>query len=147
MQDNRIMKNEEKKISPDEYRRLLDKIELKEISLLKCSANLNNFTLKERNKVKFTQDHSFISKDDDLYIIHQSYKITSGSEKPKKELLSIEATYQVQIESAEPLSEEFFDIYMGVSLPLNVWPFFREFAFSISTRMALPPLTLPLMKR
>lgn len=45
------------------------------------------------------------------------------------------------------MTPEYFAIYSQVSLPINIWPFFRELVHATTSRMNIPPLTLPLVKR
>lgn len=42
--------------------------------------------------------------------------------------------------------EGYYDVFKEVSLPVNAWPYVREFVQSTMMRMGWPPLTLPLLK-
>lgn len=42
--------------------------------------------------------------------------------------------------------EPYFDIFADVSLPVNVWPFVREFVHNATSRADWPKLDLPLVK-
>jgi len=64
-----------------------------------------------------------------------------------KIFLKIEAAYELFFSSEEEISDEFFDIYREISLPFNIWPFFRELVNSLTARMGIPPITLPLFKK
>jgi hypothetical protein len=44
------------------------------------------------------------------------------------------------------MTDEMFGVFSKTSLPLNTWPYFREFANSIMTRMGLPGVVLPVLK-
>jgi len=50
------------------------------------------------------------------------------------------------LKSKEKFTDEFFDVYKEVSLKLNTWPYFREFVNNITSRMNIPPLTIPFFK-
>ncbi len=66
----------------------------------------------------------------------------------KEEVIRISATYgeAYAVKSDEPISDDVlkkFGEIVGINM---VWPYWREFVQSITTRMSLPPLTLPLMR-
>jgi len=75
-----------------------------------------------------------------------TYNLLARSKGSRKAFLRIKCEYDLVYESAERLPQEFFEMYSKTSLPLNVWPYFREFVQSTSTRMGLPPITMPLFK-
>ncbi len=45
-----------------------------------------------------------------------------------------------------PLTEEEIDEFAQFNVPYTVWPYWRELVQSLTVRMGLPPLTLPLLK-
>lgn len=78
-------------------------------------------------------------------IIH-TYQLKIENKKNKKNILRIDLSFELVFTSKETFTQEFFDVYTEDSLPLNTWPYFREFVSSIIQRMNFPPLTLPLFK-
>jgi hypothetical protein len=83
----------------------------------------------------------------DNIVIEHSYILSSKHSGGKIKMLEIEATFKLELISKQPFTDEFFEIYKDSSLMLNTWPFFREFVNSITSRMDIPPLTLPFIKR
>ena len=59
-------------------------------------------------------------------------------------LLTLEATYKVPSEIT--VSSEQIRAFAATNGMLNVWPYWREFVQSITSRAGLPPLTLPLFR-
>jgi len=133
------------KISPEEYRKILDGIELQNIILKSSKSNVNHDLISENLVVSFTDKASF-ELIEDGFVVENKYVI-SAKNKEKKTVLKIEGIYIVIFKSKTEITDEFFSIYKDISLPLTVWPFFREFVYSITSRMNIPPLTLPLLKR
>ena len=39
-----------------------------------------------------------------------------------------------------------YEAFRQANLPLNVWPFAREFFYNMTLRMGWPPFTLPLLR-
>ena len=134
-----------KKISPEEYRKILNGIDLKNILLKEVKASIEHKNFSENIKISIKDKASYKNEEDELVITH-TYTLTAKG-KAKKPALKISGTYIVVFESNNEINDGFFNIYKETSLPLNVWPFFRELVNSTTSRMNIPPLTLPLLKR
>jgi len=63
----------------------------------------------------------------------------------KSQPLNIECAFGAHFHAPEPidkgLAERFVNSFIGVLL----WPYFRQFVFDSTARMAIPPITLPLL--
>ncbi len=134
------------KISPEEYRRILKGIELQNILLSEIKASVKHEFFSESMKINIKDDSEY-EFNEDRFIVTNKYILTSKSNKQKKNALKIEATFRIIFESEYEINDDFFEIYKEISLPLNIWPYFRELVSSITARMNIPPLTLPLLKR
>jgi hypothetical protein len=62
----------------------------------------------------------------------------------RKQAVSIKAVYRVQFAAKHELPIEFFAIYARQSAGIQVWPYLRELVHSLTSRMGLPALTLPM---
>jgi preprotein translocase subunit SecB len=133
------------KISPEEYRKILNGIDLKNILLSDLKATIKHELLSEDMKIGIKEDAQYSYEEDEL-IVKNKYVLTAKN-KEKKTVLKIEGSFIVIFESQSEIDDNFFNIYKEISLPLNVWPFFRELVNSTTSRMNIPPLTLPLLKR
>jgi hypothetical protein len=49
--------------------------------------------------------------------------------------------------SQQPMTPEIFDVFKDVNLPVNTWPFLREFVSTTLGRMGWQPFTLPALKQ
>ena len=63
----------------------------------------------------------------------------------KKQAMKIKAVYCVQLETQVELPEEFFAIYGNISADSQAWPYLRELAALLTSRMGAPRLSLPLL--
>jgi len=54
--------------------------------------------------------------------------------------------YECDTEPFEEDLDAYFYIFERVSLPVNAWPFIRQFVHDMTQRMGWPPLMLPLLK-
>jgi hypothetical protein len=138
---------EKKKLSPEEYRSTLKDLEISSISLKKSKSSLDDrFEMKPGMEVAINTKAQYKYVKDNIVIEH-SYILSSKHSGGKIKMLEIEATFKLELISKQPFTDEFFEIYKDSSLMLNTWPFFREFVNSITSRMDIPPLTLPFIKR
>jgi preprotein translocase subunit SecB len=136
------------KISPEKYADILNGIDLISLYLKssKCSVDPDDFE-ESSIQLRVQDDASFeINENKEVLVIHK-YRLSAKKQNSRKRSLYIECEYCLRYSSNEAFSEEFFDIFKKINLPINSWPFFREYAHSMTARMNLPPLTLPLFKR
>lgn len=59
----------------------------------------------------------------------------------------IEAEFGVEFLSAEPMTDALFAVFSRVNLPVNTWPYLREFVATTMGRFGWAPFTLPALKR
>jgi len=59
----------------------------------------------------------------------------------------IDVTFALDFASPMPLTDEVFKIFGELNLPVNTWPYLREFVSTTTGRMGWRPLTLPALKR
>ena len=133
------------KISPEKYRTILEGIEFDNILLKNSKSHIDHDLISEGMSISIKDDATYKLVNDG-FIVEDRYILTSKN-KDRKIVLKIECTYQLYFKSHQNISDDFFDVYKNYSLPLNVWPFFREFVNSMTSRMSIPPLVLPLLKR
>jgi hypothetical protein len=58
-------------------------------------------------------------------------------------LLRIEAEFEVGYTSSEPMTDEIFAVFRKLNLPLNLWPYLREYVHQMLLRAGWPPFVLP----
>lgn len=143
-----MMNEPNHKLSPENYRKILNGIDLVDISMIESKTHLNpegktvkDIAIKINDKCKFVIDK------DNIIRIYQTYDLDARKPKSKSRFIQINVTFLVRLSSKETFTDDFFEIYKSVSLGLNTWPFFREFVHSTTARMNIPPMTLPLLKR
>ncbi|MGI8554701.1 MAG: hypothetical protein ACR2PL_28505, partial [Dehalococcoidia bacterium] len=63
------------------------------------------------------------------------------------QLAQIEVTCGLHFTSTEPMTDGIFEVFREVNLPVNTWPYLREFVASSTGRMNWLAFTLPTLKR
>lgn len=59
----------------------------------------------------------------------------------------IDVTFALDFDSEEPMTPEIFALFGEVNLPVNTWPYLREFIATTMGRMGWTPFTIPALKR
>ena len=139
-------KTHKPKIPPDEYRRLLDQVDLQSIVLETCSMKTRREKLASNMRLDVRHKTSYHIEDDNRATVISDYEIVATKTTKKEFAVKIGCAYRVVLISESPFSEEFMDIYTQVNLQVNTWPYFREFVQSMLQKAGLPPLTLPFLK-
>lgn len=61
----------------------------------------------------------------------------------RRTLVRIVATYELHFHSTDPVRQDFVHRLSESEVRFIIWPFFREFVSSTSSRMHIPPIVLP----
>ena len=131
-------------MDPKRYREILKGIQLDTIALRSLKAHIHRENMEGSMKIELQESAAYRNAEDGFEVSAQYVLI--GKSK-RRIALRVDCTYDLFFTSEEEINDEFFEIYKEFSLPLNLWPFFRELVYSITSRMNIPPLTLPLLKR
>ncbi len=89
------------------------------------------------------------SKQDQLLLVFPRFTLTGrDGTKSSEETLRIEALFVVkyQLTRHDGLKKSHFDAFGKVNGVFNVWPYWREYVQSVTVRMGLPPLTIPVFR-
>jgi len=58
----------------------------------------------------------------------------------------LSATFGLHFTSGMPMTDSLFDVFTDINLPINTWPFLREFVSTTLGRMGWQSFTLPAFK-
>lgn len=137
------------RISPDDYRRIVEGMKLIRLSLRICEAKANLEVLEGvfpqplSLSVDMREIATKLEPRDGGATIRHGYLVTSKC--GRKTAFSIRAVYTLTFESAETVTEEFFEVFRQITLPRFTWPYMRELVASMTGRMDMPKLLLPLI--
>ncbi len=134
----------QQKLSPAEYNKLLQSFSLRDLYLkhVECSLHCRDYS--EHADLEFKEDCEEPQILADSATILMSYNLMVRSQ--STDIFSVRAQFLLQYTMEHSLPEEFFVIFRQYTLPLQVYPYFRELVHSISLRMGLPSLILPLRR-
>jgi len=135
-------------VAPAEYAKFIDQIELVDIWLR--SATITNdqgpdspsdASLALRNHAEYELSDG----DFEGFDVAQTYE--ARFEKGERLLASVDVTFGLRFRSKQPMTDTIFRLFNEVNLPVNTWPYFREFLSATLGRMGWMPFTLPAIKR
>lgn len=133
-----------KRVPPSEYNNFLQKINLKDIYVTEIKSKLHQPSFPGEASLSFKENAKILEIVEGLIEIEVEYKLSAKSS--RKKVFSIDIKYNVVFEFEEEIPSEFFVLYNKFSLPLQTFPYFREYVNTILSRMGLPSLILPLRK-
>lgn len=134
------------RLSPAEYRTLLAGVRLQDIILddLHAAINRSLATAAEGLDLQVRADLRLEGADTTQPALLIDWAVTLLAK--RKLSCRIKATHRLDLSVQEPVPIEFFAIYARVSAKVQAWPFLRELVHSVTGRMGVPPLSLPLLK-
>lgn len=147
------MAKEKKEISLASAVKVADRVDLQSVKLLACSCKQKPKCPSGRKAFDITGNSRFeVDKEKNLIGVFIRFVLNAfGEEVERKKgnsFLNIEATFLLlyNIKSLEDLDDETFRSFAEVNGTYNAWPYWREFVQSITSRMELPPLTVPVFR-
>jgi hypothetical protein len=131
-------------ISPGDYAAFIGGLQLEAI-WLKAASVQNEYGPRAPADVDVAiSDSAGWEGDEGGFAATQTY--TARLESEGTRVATIEATFGLQYSTTQPMTAEIFALFRGANLPVNAWPYFREFVSSAIGRMGWEPLTLPAFK-
>lgn len=82
----------------------------------------------------------------DGFTVLHTYDVGVES-KDGTQLAEMDVAFGLHFESEQPVTDDLFDIFQDVNLPVNTWPYLREFVSTTMGRMGWTPFTLATFKK
>lgn len=134
--------------TPEAYNKFIAGLDLLNIRILRSDVDLRNVPHRtQASEISFNTQATtsymatqagFVAQLDCSLVLFQAM---SGQRYGHINCLAV-AEYSASI----PMNDQLFSVFKSRNLPLNVWPFVREFVFSTVSRAGLPPLILPVLR-
>jgi preprotein translocase subunit SecB len=128
-----------------------DRVQIRDIKLLECAADQKLFDddLPRHITTNITAEFHFDAESLRLVVYpHLLLMVKEKDASPNNYFVKIEARFAIvyALRAAEGLDHEHFDAFAERNGIYNVWPYWREFVQSMTVRMGLPPLTVPVFR-
>jgi hypothetical protein len=122
---------------------------VKEIYLVATKASREPLVIPpETLSLKYESHSKILQSSEDTLSILCSFAVTAfGQKKPDTAVINIEASFCISyiINNLSDFKFEDIEHFSKINPVYNLWSFWREFVQSVTTRMGLPALTIPLL--
>ena len=134
-------------ISPEEYGEFLQSVELKKVYLSDAKVKRKRtpapeavLTFEQKaGKGKFSNVEDGFSATFELHVV----LLEDDDEEPFGD---IKVTYTAEYSSEKKMTKKIFEVFEYYNLPLNLYPYVREYVHTTTNRMGMPTLILPMLK-
>lgn len=130
--------------SPEEYNALIRSLRLQDIRMVSGSFHSDERSTGRKASIaaEIESTARFESVDDGFiaFIRLVLVAIHKGSKSPA---FRIDAEFSLTYKTGITVTQELFRPFVHLNLPVQAWPYFREFVQSATARMEWPPLALP----
>ena len=142
-----VKEKKEYTVPPKEYAAYVKGINIKEIKFENGSFKFTNSELvdsKSKLKPKFKKGKPELKEiHDDYFVVHHKLGFSVVEVSSRKLVIDVKCCIVVVYNHADGITKEMFEPFGDFNVPVNTWPYFREFVNSATTRLGLPPFTLP----
>lgn len=125
------------------YNTFVSQIEIEDIRMLSAKVDILDYSyFPSSAEVKWRTRASY-EKGEEKFNVSHRYNVTIWDEETNDAKAKISVTFHVAYSSKIPISDDLFEIFKIRNLPLNTWPYFREFIHNITMRVGWPPFIAP----
>ncbi|MCX6827703.1 MAG: protein-export chaperone SecB [candidate division Zixibacteria bacterium] len=132
------------KLTPNDYNQFLKRIEISDSYLKKLQFSVSSHSMTTQASYSLKENLGNVSIVEDKATIEINYEIKASS--TDKEIFQLGVQYILNYDIQGELPEEFYVIFKHYTAPLQCFPYLRELVHSMTSRMGLSPLILPLRK-
>jgi hypothetical protein len=132
-------------ISPEDYAAFIGQIELRSIWLQAARVENYHGPHTPEQAIFRLDSHARWELQSTGFRVLHTHKV--DVEATDAQLAILEVTFGLDFDSRAPMSDAIFAIFEEVNLPVNTWPFLREFVSTTVGRMGWLPFTLPALKQ
>lgn len=127
------------------YKKFIENMEIMAINLKELKVTDVNLKV-DRDALTVTvgYDDKGYQKNGEELEVFPCFLIEVESDSNKESAFKIEIQYSVlyHIENLMQFGEEYIDIFLNTNVPVNIWPYGREFISSLTTKMGFQPLLI-----
>ncbi|MFC2047218.1 hypothetical protein ACFLTK_02945 [Chloroflexota bacterium] len=129
-----------------EYNAFIEQTEI--VSIRAISAKIDDIAYSESpvdTTVKYREKVSYENNDNEFNAFHR-YNVTIADRETGDAKVKLSVTFCVTYSSKIPMNNDIFNVFKERNLPLNTWPYFREFIHNSLARFGWPDIIAPLHK-
>jgi hypothetical protein len=135
------------RVGAAEYNAFIASLELQQIRLAAAEIYAPNPPEQRQIAPILQMDDATFLNEEERIKVRQALRFIGNYQDEPTPALRVKATYEVTYTASEAMTEELFEEFRHRNLPVNVWPYYREYLQSTLCRVGWPVLTLPAFKR
>lgn len=138
-------------LTPNDYETFLRSVQLLAMGLNRSSAELDREayshlrTEKEGGRVRFTAKYHLDEVGNEYFDVRGVFKLIVEDPKTAKTAILIDAEYGAHLHARAPIDKGLAQKFTKSDLRIILWPFFRQHVFDTTGRMAIIPITVPIV--
>ena len=139
------LKNKKRREKPtvEEYRKFIEQIDITDIRIVAAQIDVIDHAYSPSlAEVRWRVSASFEHIKNGFNISHR-YNVTVKDKKTKENKARISVTFLVSYSSKIPINDDLFNIFKERNLPVNTWPYFREFVHNSIIRVGWSSFIAP----
>jgi len=125
------------------YNDFIRQIEIDDIRVVSARVDILDYSyFPSSTELKWRTKVSYEKVEEHFNVFHR-YNVTISDKEAKEVKARISVTFLVSYSSKIPISDDLFSIFKVRNLPLNTWPYLREFVHNTTMRIGWPPFVAP----
>jgi preprotein translocase subunit SecB len=127
---------------------VIPKVEVRDIRVTGLTCALKSLPESSQVAVTLGNKVEAAQLEDNVLVVRVHYSITAKVQEAATDFMAMSVTFQLTYEGEKlnEIDEEKWTSFADVNAVFNSWAYLRELVQSISSRMGIPPLMLPLLK-
>lgn len=139
-----VMNKKQKQVpSSKSYNDFVTQIKITKLHIVSAQVKMLDYShFPSSTEVKWRTRVSYEQAEKQFNVSHR-YNVTILDKETKEAKAKISVTFYVVYSSKMPINDDLFEVFKVRNLPLNTWPYFREFVHNTIMRMGWPPFIAP----
>jgi len=133
-------------IKPSKYRDFVNQIEIVDLRLVSARIENTGYTECPPKPEVGVKAKARYENGEEKFTVFHRYHVRVEDIETQREAAKLSVEFAVTYSSRVPLTDEIFGIFQELNVPVNTWPYFREFVHDNFGRMNWPPLIAPTFK-
>ena len=139
-----VDKKERKGPSIRDYNAFVAQIEIVDIRMVSAKVDILDYSyFPSEAEVRWRTTASY-KEGEGKFDVSQRYNVTIRDKETNEDKAKISVTFYVVYSSKIPVTDDLFGIFKLRNLPLNTWPYLREFIHNTTMRMGWAPFIAPI---
>ncbi len=127
----------------ERYNNFISQIDIDELRLVSAQVNVLDYSyFPSSADVRWRTKASYENEEEQSCVSHR-YNATIRDELNNEVKAKISVTFYIVYSTKIPMTDDLFEIFKERNLPVNTWPYFREFVHNITARLGWPPYIAP----